>query len=311
MLSTTYIVATVFLFCVSLLPPAYLRYYPFRPIASKHQQRILLMGHLGIFFLEFIILSVLFGTRYMSFATGTFQTIYLFIYWPYVLLLMFTIRPFWFRHIFVLGLQSIYMLFVHTVTMEIFKLSWPELWYYEKWLPYFALYLFLFLIGMPFMLHIFGKLFTKEQLLQPKMAFWNYLGPVPLLLTYYHANMGYFNLDPQMMLLPSIHLYTLVSRGMLVLVGIFLILAVQSGFQQIKLIMWTKERTVKMQEQLEDINVYATALREEQQQLAILRHDSRHQLRLLAELVESGHYEDAEKHLLMMRKEVEKRECHK
>lgn len=309
--ATSYIIATIFLFCISLLPPAYLRYYPFRLIATKRQRHILIAGHLGIFLLEFIVLGTLFGTEYLPFKTGTFQTLYLFLYFPYALWLMFTIRPFWFRHIFVLGLQSIYTLFVHTVTMEIFKLAWPENWFYDKWLPYFVLYIFLFLVGLPFMLYIFGKLFTKEQLTQPKMAFWNYLGPVPLLLSYYHGNMGYFNLDPKMMLLPSIHLYTLISRSMLVLVGICLILAIRSGFQQIKMIMWTKERTVKMQEQLEDINVYATALREEQQQLSILRHDSRHQLGLLAELVESGHYEDAEKHLLAMRREVEKRECHK
>lgn len=304
--STSYILATIFLFCISLLPPAYLRYYPFRPIATKKQCRILLAGHLAIFLLEFGILGTLFATETLPFKTGTFQGLYQFLYLPYVLLLMFTIRPYWFRHIFVLGLQSIYMLFIHTLTMEIFKLSWPENWYYDRWLPYFALYLLLFLIGMPFILRVFGRIFTREQLRQPKMAFWNYLGPVPLLLTYYHGSMGYFNLDPQLLYLPAIHIYTLLSRSMLVIVGIFLIIVIQSGFRQIKLMMWTKERTVKMQNELENINNYATALRDEQQKLSILRHDSRHQLRMLAELVESGHYDEAEKHLLMMRKEVEK-----
>lgn len=175
--STSYILATIFLFCISLLPPAYLRYYPFRPIATKKQCRILLAGHLAIFLLEFGILGTLFATETLPFKTGTFQGLYQFLYLPYVLLLMFTIRPYWFRHIFVLGLQSIYMLFIHTLTMEIFKLSWPENWYYDRWLPYFALYLLLFLIGMPFILRVFGRIFTREQLRQPKMAFWELSWP--------------------------------------------------------------------------------------------------------------------------------------
>ena len=35
-----------------------------------------------------------------------------------------------------------------------------------------------------------------------------------------------------------------------------------------------------------------------------MRHDSRHQLRMMAELVEGGHYDEAERQLLAMRKEM-------
>ncbi|WP_443872971.1 hypothetical protein [Mitsuokella multacida] len=68
-----------------------------------------------------------------------------------------------------------------------------------------------------------------------------------------------------------------------------------------------KERSMKMQEQLREIHAYADNLRDEQKTLAIRRHDSRHQLRMLAELIESGHYDEAERHLLALRKEVESR----
>ena len=63
-------------------------------------------------------------------------------------------------------------------------------------------------------------------------------------------------------------------------------------------------RRLQLQEQLNDINSYAVSLRKEQQELAIIRHDSRHQLRMLAELAENGEFEEAEKHLLELRKEV-------
>ncbi len=51
---------TVFLFCFSLLPMAYLRYYPFRIIATLREQRILIAGHLIIFVVEFLLVTALF-----------------------------------------------------------------------------------------------------------------------------------------------------------------------------------------------------------------------------------------------------------
>lgn len=296
-------IVTTLLFCISLLPAAYLRYYPFRSIASPMAKRVLLCGHIYIFLFEFVVYSALFTHNMMEFISGSYQWLYLFSFLPYFLLLIFTIRPYWFRHLFVAGIQSMYMLLVHTVTMEIYKLCWPEFWEQNEILPYYLIYIPLFLVGMPFMERLLGGLFTRE-LLSRRPAFWTYLGPVPLLLTYYHGNMGYFNLDPQEMFMPAIHLYSLVSRAVLALVGLCLIQAVKSGVQQVKLMFKIKERTIQLQDQLTELNEYASSLREEQQKMSILRHDSRHQLRLVAELVENGHFDEAEQQLLRVQKEV-------
>ena len=59
-----------------------------------------------------------------------------------------------------------------------------------------------------------------------------------------------------------------------------------------------------IQEQLREIHDYADTMQKEQQKLTIMRHDSRHQLRMMAELVEGGHYDEAERQLLAMRKEM-------
>ena len=66
-----------------------------------------------------------------------------------------------------------------------------------------------------------------------------------------------------------------------------------------------KEQNLHLQEQLNALNNYGVSLRKEQQEMAIIRHDSRHQLRLLAELAEKGEFDEAEKHLLELRKGVE------
>lgn len=174
---------------------------------------------------------------------------------------------------------------------------------------YFLCYLGLLLLSFPGMIWLLGKLFTREQLLRgkPTAAFWKYLGFVPLLLTYYQGSMGYATLLQQIQDLSDIHLYMLVSRIILVIIAVILVISVRSGFQQIRYMFQAKERSLKMQEQLREIHDYADTMQKEQQKLAIMRHDSRHQLRMLAELIESGHCDEAERQLMAMRKEVERR----
>ena len=76
------ILLPLFLFCVSLLPAAYLRYYPFRSIVRPSTRHFLLCGHLYIFLFEFVLLAGLFGRGLMKFETGTFQFLYYFCYLP-------------------------------------------------------------------------------------------------------------------------------------------------------------------------------------------------------------------------------------
>lgn len=286
---------------------AYLRYHPFRVIATPREQHILIVGHLIIFAIEFLLVTALFASGLAPMAGSAFHKLYFICYWPHFFLLVFTIRPFWFRHFFVLGIQGIYAVFLHTVTVLLLKQIWMQTTYFAS--LYFLCYLGLLLLSFPGMIWLLGKLFTREQLLRgkPTAAFWKYLGFVPLLLTYYQGSMGYAKLIQQVEDLSGIHLYMLVSRFILVIIGISLIISVRSGFHQVRCIFLAKERSMKMQEQLREIHDYADTMQKEQQKLAIMRHDSRHQLRMLAELIESGHCDEAERQLMAMRKEVERR----
>ena len=279
---------------------AYLRYHPFRVIATPREQHILIVGHLIIFAIEFLLVTALFASGLAPMAGSAFHKLYFICYWPHFFLLVFTIRPFWFRHFFVLGIQGIYAVFLHTVTVLLLKQIWMQTTYFAS--LYFLCYLGLLLLSFPGMIWLLGKLFTREQLLRgkPTAAFWKYLGFVPLLLTYYQGSMGYATLLQQIQDLSDIHLYMLVSR-------VILVISVRSGFQQIRCMFQAKERSLKMQEQLREIHDYADTMQKEQQKLAIMRHDSRHQLRMLAELIESGHCDEAERQLMAMRKEVERR----
>lgn len=286
---------------------AYLRYHPFRVIATPREQHILIVGHLIIFAIEFLLVTALFASGLAPMAGSAFHKLYFICYWPHFFLLVFTIRPFWFRHFFVLGIQGIYAVFLHTVTVLLLKQIWMQTTYFAS--LYFLCYLGLLLLSFPGMIWLLGKLFTREKLLRgkPTAAFWKYLGFVPLTLVFYQGSMGYADLLQQVEDLSGIHLYMLVSRVILVIIAVILVISVRSGFQQIRCMFQAKERSLKMQEQLREIHDYADTMQKEQQKLAIMRHDSRHQLRMLAELIESGHCDEAERQLMAMRKEVERR----
>ena len=255
---------------------AYLRYYPFRVIATPREQHILIVGHLIIFAIEFLLVTALFASGLAPMAGSAFHKLYFICYWPHFFLLVFTIRPFWFRHFFVLGIQGIYAVFLHTVTVLLLKQIWMQTTYFAS--LYFLCYLGLLLLSFPGMIWLLGKLFTREQLLRgkPTAAFWKYLGFVPLLLTYYQGSMGYATLLQQIQDLSDIHLYMLVSRIILVIIGIVLVLSVRSGYRQVCIMLRAKERSMAIQEQLREIHDYADTMQKEQQKLAIMRHDSRH-----------------------------------
>ena len=286
---------------------AYLRYHPFRVIATPREQHILIVGHLIIFAIEFLLVTALFASGLAPMAGSAFHKLYFICYWPHFFLLVFTIRPFWFRHFFVLGIQGIYAVFLHTVTVLLLKQIWMQTTYFAS--LYFLCYLGLLLLSFPGMIWLLGKLFTREQLLRgkPTAAFWKYLGFVPLTLVFYQGSMGYADLLQQVEDLSCINLYMLVSRVILVIIAVILVISVRSGYHQVCIMLRAKERSMAIQEQLREIHDYADTMQKEQQKLAIMRHDSRHQLRMLAELIESGHCDEAERQLMAMRKEVERR----
>ena len=82
------------------------------------------------------------------------------------------------------------------------------------------------------MIWLLGRLFTREQLMKAQWtasSFWKYLGFVPLLLAFYQGSMGYVDLLQQVQDLSGVHLYMLVSRGILVIIGGILVISVRSG----------------------------------------------------------------------------------
>ena len=67
-----------------------------------------------------------------------------------------------------------------------------------------------------------------------------------------------------------------------------------------------RQKNLEMERQLEELSTYAAELRKQQQELAIIRHDSRHQLRVLGELMQADQYDEAAGQLERLLEEMEK-----
>lgn len=62
---------------------AYLRYHPFRVIATPREQHILIVGHLIIFAIEFLLVTALFASGLAPMAGSAFHKLYFICYWPH------------------------------------------------------------------------------------------------------------------------------------------------------------------------------------------------------------------------------------
>ena len=96
----------------------------------------------------------------------------------------------------------------------------------------------------------------------------------------------------------------MISRVFQALSGIFMAVIMYTGTRQMSHQVHTQQKSHLLGAQMEALSDYTGLLQEMQKRMSIFRHDSRHQLRMLAELVESGHYDEAERQLLAMRKEL-------
>lgn len=285
-----------FLMCLSLLVPVYLRYYPFRHILTDKQKKQLWQGHLLIFLTETLLLALAFQMDWIPFYPGIFQRFYYFAPLLHVVYFVYIIRSYWFFHLFILGIQGMHMFVLHSITMAAIVQGLGLALVAENYLKYELLYNLLLIVSIPFMTYLFRKIFPRDRM-QDRPASWKFIGPMPLLLVLYQCT-----------ILP---LYTLddlwdylLPRVLLVGIGGLAVLMVRYGIIQYRETVRLQRRNRRLGSQLEQMNQYMRMLRDEQQRQAILRHDSRHQLRLLRELIEEGHPEEGLRMVKQLLKEM-------
>ena len=155
----SYSLILAFLLAFSLLPPAYIRYVPFQTIVTPHTKRILIGMYMCIFLCEFLGMNAAFYTAALA-PTWMFCKFFLMFAWiPYVLVNLCIIRSYIPQHIFILGMQSIYMISMHTLSMNI-VLSWVPAAQFDAYIVvHEVLYIALFILFLPIIRWFFLKIF--------------------------------------------------------------------------------------------------------------------------------------------------------
>ena len=274
------IVVSTFLFTVTMVPSVYLRYLPFRPILDEQTRKSLLHGYAIIFFCENCLILLLIFSGIISYTLETYKHIYFFAgYAPYFALNLILIRPYWAQHAFILGIQQILATTVATCAAILTLLFVGIDHFFDYICLFFLLYLLLYLLTFPIVLPFFRQIFLRFSSISTE-RFWLYIAPLPFLVfyreTFHSVGDKVFALD------------FFISRLMLAGAAIFIALVAWRGLEHILQQAAMTERSLALLRRMNSFRAYTRSLQDKQARLAIVRHDLRHNAKMLADLIARG-----------------------
>ena len=266
---------------ILLLPGLLLRYMPFRHFLSVRQKRQLACSYGAWFIILFCIEFHFLQTRGLSLVL--YKQTMIFAFLPYFVINILLIPHHMAHHLFVVGMQSMYTLLLHTgaLLIEILvNLPFTVDRYYVE----ISLYIILFLITFPFIRNFFDRVFLSPHAINDQ-AYWRSVCLLPLLIiagvvysTYGNQLVVIQQMIPRMLMLPTfIALIYAFSYDM-------------NGLEE-KAHLSTSNKFLSMQ--LQSLKEHAKLLDQSNKKMAIFRHDVRHYNRMLKTLITEGHTDSA------------------
>ena len=274
------IVVSTFLFTVTMVPSVYLRYLPFRPILDEQTRKSLLHGYAIIFFCENCLILLLIFSNIISYTLETYKHIYFFAgYAPYFALNLILIRPYWAQHAFILGIQQILATIIATCAAIITLFFVGIDHFFDYIYLFFLSYLTLYLLTFPLVLPFFREIFLRFSAISTE-RFWLYIAPLPFLVFFHEI---FHSVGDKMVALDFF-----ISRLMLAGAAIFIALAAWRGLEHILQQAAMTERSLALLRRMNSFGAYTRSLQDKQARLAIVRHDLRHNAKMLADLIARG-----------------------
>ena len=273
------------LLIVSLLPSVYLRYLPFRPVLDARTRNHLLQGYAIIFFLEITISLALFYGGIIPFNFPTFKIMWLFFgYTPYFILNLILIRPYVAQHFFILGIQQILAGTLSTFAVAITLLIIDGDDFFRHFKLYSVIYPTLYLSVFPIVLPFFRQIFLRFASISTD-RFWHYISPLPLLIIFHES---YYSLGDK-----ALAIQYFLPRLAFFASGIFIALTAWRGLEYILTQAAATERNLALLRRMNAFGTYTRSMQDKQARLAIVRHDLRHNVKMLADLISRGEDEAA------------------
>ena len=276
-------IITLISFFITLiqLGGAYLRYLPFAPLLSADRRRFLLRWVLIWGGIDFLLKIYLF--QMVALSIPTYKLVLTVAWVPYFLISLYVIRDQFPQQLFIGGMQTIWTFLLHTMGNSILWLFFTpdiglSLIAYQS-----GFFLLCFLVTLPLSYRLFQNLMPSRRLIND-LSFGYYIALLPFAICSAMLPMFMVNAFPSLNNAPS----------RLFLPVIFLLLYRYTVLERENQKAQAKQANDNklMTQQLHALQNYTLLMEESQRELKVLRHDMRHNIRLLYALTEEKKPED-------------------
>lgn len=284
-----------FLLPLIQLSGAYLRYLPFSSQLSAARRKLLLQRLLLWAAIDLILRILIF--HFAGLSILTYKITLLFAWLPYFLISLTVIHRQLPQQIFAGGMQGIWSLLLHTMgnsAMWLFFIpsAGPQI---IAWQAVF--FLLAFLLTLPLARRIFRNLMPSQRLIND-LPFGYYIAFLPLSICFSSLSMFITNTFPSLKNSPSRFFLFLTFF----LLYRYIVLERETQIEQTR----QANNNKLMGQQLFFLHNYTLLMQDSQQHLSVLRHDMRHNIRLLYALIEENKKTEAQNLLMTLDETLKK-----
>lgn len=270
------------LLSILLLPSLLLRYLPFKQFLTAGQKKQLALAYGGWFVLLFFIDYYIINTLGVSIKFYKLTTM---LGWlPYLCINILLIPNHLEHHIFVAGMQCIYVMLVHGGAILLLVKLWPDFDLIQFCYGQTGLYMVIFALTFPFIHNFFNKVFLSSTTINDR-AYWRSACLLPSLVV---ADMIYLSYSDTVLATDL-----LVPRLILLPTFICLMYAFSYDVGSLEERAELNAHNKFLGVQLNSLKDYTRLMESANQKMAVVRHDIRHYNQLLEGLIKADQNEAA------------------
>ena len=277
---------------------AYLRYLPFSQNLSKSKTKQLWKRLITWGICSILILAITFDN--INVHIFAYKVILYIIWLPYLAISFTVIKNKFFQHIFVMGMQGIWVLFLHTLSGSTLTILIEQNLIIEEPLAHLELifYFIYFLLLLPLEQRLFKNILPSDEFFKLKLLS-KYISFLPLIMF-----IGY-----SFLMMNDVLFQTWSERiSRLILLFVFFIIyrSIMATSQYVYENFVNNRNYQRLEQQLVSLKDYNLMMQENQDNIAIMRHDLRHHYRLIYSLLENNAVDEAMQHIQTQEKLLDK-----
>lgn len=283
--------------CITLvqIPGIILRYIPFAELVTRAQKKQLICCYMICFVLQNILFFVI--LKHTAINALVYKSLLSFGAFTYLFINCIIIRGMFFQHAFTFGMQSNYILVLHSFAAIILSQYDHMLAPYQQILMQTFIYVTLLIITT-YPLWIALKHSFIFNISKGSNYHWNIIWLIPTLLCFSNIlstmNSGWINTWQQLAARLATGAATIVSWA-----------CVNLDFKELREKLSLQSTNELLQIQLKGIKHQAETIRENNEKISIFRHDMRHQIQILSSLIDNGEISSASSLLAQLNDNLE------